>query len=173
MSEYVKLPGSDYAQALEILEGITLCDDLPEGCFAGLMKAVLLLKNDVSKINISQSVGQSTNSMSETVKRVKKQISAEAIESPLVESICGIIAETYIRSHRGGGNKREMKIQGSYVDVRIVADAYAKLTREHVMFVVNNFKNASSTILNQTMYLQTALYNAAFEFVRVFPCKDA
>lgn len=77
---------------------------------------------------------------------------------PLIEEICLIVAEVFIRP---GG--RVMRIRGQEMEVRIVQEVYEKLTHDHIQLVADNFKKQTQLIYNKSAYLQTALYNSVFE----------
>lgn len=108
-------------------------------------------------------------SLFETLKNVKEKIDFRAFEKPLpngrsyvdplIEEICLIIAEVFIRP-----SGRVMRIRGQDIEVGIVQEVYSKLDHEHIELVADNFKKQTQLIHNKSAYLQTALYNSVFEF---------
>lgn len=108
-------------------------------------------------------------SLFETLNAVKKKVCFEDFAKPLpngktyidplIEEICLIIAEVFIRP-RG----RVMRIRGQEIEVGIVQEVYSKLDYERVELVAENFRKQTQTIHNKSAYLQTALYNSVFEF---------
>lgn len=111
----------------------------------------------------------SSPSLFETLGEVKKKVDFEDFAKPLpngktcvdplIEEICLIIAEVFIRP-RG----RVMRIRGQEIEVGIVQEVYSKLDHEHVELVADNFRKQKREIRNKSAYLQTALYNSVFEF---------
>lgn len=110
----------------------------------------------------------SSPSLFETLDRVKEQIDFESFArhlpngnthiDPLIEEICLIIAEVYIRP-RG----RVMRIRGQEIEAGVVQEVFNKLTFDHIELVANNFRQQTQLIHNKSAYLQTALYNSVFE----------
>lgn len=77
---------------------------------------------------------------------------------PLIEEICLIIAEVFIRP-----SGKVMRIRGQEMEVRIVQEVFGRLTHDHIELVADNFKKQTQLIYNKSAYLQTALYNSVFE----------
>lgn len=104
-----------------------------------------------------------------TLEQVKTQVEylsfAETIETtgkayidPLYDELCLIIAEVLVRPPES-----TMRIRGGTIETHIVQEVYRALTAEHVRTVYENFKAQTTRIYNKAAYLQTSLYNAAFE----------
>lgn len=124
-------------------------------------------KNGIDVETMSSPV-LSRPSLFETLENVKEKVNFQAFEKsllngktyidPLIEEICLIIAEVFIRP-RG----RVMRIRGQEIEVGIVQEVYSKLDHERVELVAENFRKQTQTIRNKSAYLQTALYNSVFE----------
>lgn len=77
---------------------------------------------------------------------------------PLIDEICLIIAEVFVRSPES-----VMRIRGTEIETRIVQEVYGKLTYDHIELVYSNFRQQTHIIRKKSAYLQTALYNSVFE----------
>lgn len=98
-------------------------------------------------------------SLSQTLESVKKQIDFECFEAdPLINELCLIIAEVLVRPPES-----VMRVRGSEIETGIVQEVYKTLTAEHIDLVRDNFKAQTHIIHKKAAYLQTALYNVAFE----------
>ncbi|MBR0537481.1 MAG: hypothetical protein IJK40_04975 [Clostridia bacterium] len=75
-----------------------------------------------------------------------------------LREIALVIAEIYMMEP-----DRMMKISGQWIPARQVQDIYMTLTGEHVEAVQAKFERVHSRIRSAKWYLQTALYNVAFE----------
>lgn len=104
-----------------------------------------------------------------TLEQVKMQVEylsfAQTIKTtekmyidPLYDELCLIIAEVLVRPPES-----TMRIRGGEIKTHIVQEVYRALTAEHVRTVYGNFKAQTTHIYNKAAYLQTSLYNAAFE----------
>lgn len=95
------------------------------------------------------------------LEEAKKQIELkyfDSIDADAGEEIAMIIAEVYCLR-----NGSDISIGGEKVPVDLVAEVYRKLTKEHVEYVLDNFRQASYQIKHVKSYLRTALYNSVFE----------
>lgn len=99
-------------------------------------------------------------SLFQTLNEVKKQVNFESFDAdPLINELCLIIAEVLVRPPES-----VMRIRGSEIEAAVVQEVYRMLTYEHLDLVRDNFKEQKRIIHKKTAYLQTALYNAVFEY---------
>ena len=92
---------------------------------------------------------------------VRKKINAGRIiskENPQVGEISLVMAEMWMLPEG-----QEIKINKETLTVGVVREVYGLIKREHVEFVLENFKNVTEKVFNTKAYLRTALYNSVFE----------
>lgn len=120
-------------------------------------------------VNNKSSQVKSRPSLFSTLSEVKEQVGYEDFErvikstgrkytDPLIDEICLIIAEVFVRPE-----KSVMRIRGQSIETGIVQEVYSKIRYEHVDMVQRNFWKCTNHIYNKSAYLQTALYNSVFE----------
>ena len=125
-------------------------------------------KNNNFDMKSSSRPVTSRPSLFEMLDTVKKQIGYQdfakagangtAHIDPLIEEICLIIAEVFVRPCG-----RVMRIRGQEIEAGFVQEVFGKLTHDHIELVADNFKKQTQLIHNKSAYLQTALYNSVFE----------
>ena len=113
---------------------------------------------------------KSRPSLFQTLAQVKEQVEYEnfgeinkrtgcAMVDPLIDELCLIIAEVLVRPPES-----KMRIRGMEIETAIVQEVYGALTNGHIEMVRDNFRVQTQIIHNKSAYLQTALYNAVFEY---------
>ena len=108
-------------------------------------------------------------SLFQALEAVKRQIDYESFARemangkmwipPLHQELCLIIAEMYVKPPTS-----IVRIRGEEIEAAIVQEVYSALRHEHIELVADNFKKQTTLIHKKVAYLQTALYNAVFEF---------
>lgn len=127
--------------------------------------------NDMESVkSCPSSPVKSRPSLFQTLAQVKEQVEYEnfgeinkrtgrVIVDPLIDELCLIIAEVLVRPPES-----KMRIRGMEIETAIVQEVYGALASEHVEMVRDNFRAQTQIIYNKSAYLQTALYNAVFEY---------
>ena len=81
----------------------------------------------------------------------------------LFKELCLVISEVLVMDP-----ETIIKINGSFMDVRLVQEVFAQLHHDHLRMVFANFQKVTSQIHNKKAYLRTALYNSFFELESFF-----
>ena len=79
-------------------------------------------------------------------------------DSGLALEMCLIIAEVIALP-----DDAVVKIDGGHYDVRIIRQAYSRLTHEHLLSAINSYRSRSYAITFKKAYMRTILYNSIFE----------
>jgi len=91
------------------------------------------------------------------VNKVKKQIEygylIENYEKSTIDLIVSLIADVYV-------DDSSISVNGRTIVAEQVRTEYAKLTQEHIEFVLESIANTKTKIKNIRTYLQSCLYNA-------------
>lgn len=130
-------------------------------------------QNDFENVSVTScpsSPVKSRPSLFQTLAQVKEQVEYESFGEvnkrtgrimidPLIDELCLIIAEVLVRPPES-----KMRIRGMEIETAIVQEVYRALKNGHIEMVYNNFRAQTQIIHNKSAYLQTALYNAVFEY---------
>ena len=101
-------------------------------------------------------------SLIQILKAVKSQIEYDTFyknDMALVGELCLIISELFTLPPGA-----EVKIGQDKLTAELVQQVYSMLTREHISFVIDNFRSCGHEIKFKKAYMRTALYNSVFEY---------
>ena len=104
-------------------------------------------------------------SIASTLDRVMRQVEYHCFADyrtrlidPLYKELCLIISEVFVLNPEAA-----IKVNGSFMPIRLVQEVYGQLRNDHIRLVFDNFQEVSCRVYNKKAYLRTALYNILFE----------
>lgn len=122
-----------------------------------------ILNNKNNSIHLSQGAVMDGIDREEVSIRLKQQIEYDILMSDVEYS--GWINEIYeLMLDIMTSRQREYKVNGTFESADKIKSRFLSLQSEHIMFVIQSIKNATTDIRNVRSYLLTSLYNSPLTY---------
>ena len=111
---------------------------------------------------VGNSPSRPVGSLAQILTAVKTQVEYDTFDKSdkaLAGELCLIISELFNLP-----SSAEIQIGQDKLGIDLVQQVYSMLTREHLSFVIDNFRACVREIKFKKAYMRTALYNSVFEY---------